>query len=304
MSSPSDATIYAALSESSMFQDYQDAFEKSTGLRLSLHQPSDDHACLSSANFSGGGSFSALMASTSHPCEAGFALQEELEAGAQLEPKTLKGFAGLCETAVPVRVGEKLIAFLQTGGILLEVPSKRQFSKISQELLRLGSRIDLKQVEEAYFASRVISVEQYQSMVKLLAMFGAHLAACGSQLALQRSGGQNSAVMRARQIIDTGFREELAIGEVARQVNVSAGYFSLLFKKETGMNFVEYVARLRVEKAKGLLRIPNFRVSEAAFAVGFQSLSQFNRMFRRLAGVSPRVYRASQEEPAISRVLI
>ena len=70
------------------------------------------------------------------------------------------------------------------------------------------------------------------------------------------------------------------------------------------MNFVEYVARLRVEKAKSLLRIPKFRVSEAAFVVGFQSLSHFNRMFRRLAGVSPRGYCASQEEAAISPVLI
>jgi AraC-like DNA-binding protein len=60
----------------------------------------------------------------------------------------------------------------------------------------------------------------------------------------------------------------------------------------TGINFVEFVARTRVEKARNLLLNPNRRVSEVAFEVGFQSLSQFNRAFRKIAGESPRKYRA------------
>ena len=59
-----------------------------------------------------------------------------------------------------------------------------------------------------------------------------------------------------------------------------------------GINFVDYVTRTRVEKARNLLLDPNRSVSEVAFDVGFQSLSQFNRAFRRIAGESPRDYRA------------
>ena len=294
--------MFAALSESAMFRDYQDAFEKSTGLALNLHEPGGDQGCGAQAKPSGGTvtPFCAMMARRNRACDACCALQKELESKALLQPKTLKCFAGLCETAVPVRVGEKLIAFLQTGRILIETPNQKHFGKITRELLRLGTHIDLKQAEETYFASRVLTPEQYQAMVKLLTIFATHLAACGNQLALERAGGENVAVTRGRLIIDRGFREQLSLGEVARQVNVSAGYFSLLFKKVTGINFVEYVARLRVEKAKNLLHNPKFRISAVAFEVGYQSLSQFNRDFRRFTGVSPRAYRTSQAGAAMS----
>lgn len=285
-----------------MYRDYQDAFEKSTGLSLDLHQPGGDGGCGAQTQRAGGtlNPFCALMARSNRSCEGCVALQKDLESKAQLQPRTLKCFAGLCETAVPVRVGETLIAFLQTGRILVETPNQRQFGRVARELLRLGTHVDLKLAEEAYFASRVITPVQYQAMVKLLSIFATHLAACGDKLALERSTGENVAVTRGRKIIDAGFRDELSIGEVARQVNVSAGYFSLLFKKATGMNFVEYVARLRIEKAKNLLHNPNFRISEIAFEVGFQSLSQFNRNFKRFAGISPRAYRASNAGAALS----
>ncbi len=293
MSRDTEHPLYSALSESAMFRDYQHAFTQATGLPLILHEPGSPHDCASPQNPTTGSPFCALMAGTSGACAPCFALQKKLEGDANLQPKTLKCFAGLCETAVPVRVGEKLIAFLQTGRIFVETPNQRQFSKITRELLRLGTHIDLKQFEEAYFATRVLTRKQYESMVQLLAIFASHLAACGSQLALQRTGSEAPAISRAREIIDTGFREELSLGDVAHRVNMSAGYFSELFKKVTGLNFVEYVARLRVEKAKNFLQSPKFRISEVAFGVGFQSLSQFNRTFHRIVGMSPRAYRAS-----------
>ena len=58
------------------------------------------------------------------------------------------------------------------------------------------------------------------------------------------------------------------------------------------MKFVDYIARLRFAKACLLLQNPNLRISEIAFEVGFQSLSQFNRVFKKLSGQSPTEYRA------------
>jgi AraC-like DNA-binding protein/ligand-binding sensor protein len=288
-----ESPLFSALSESAMFRDYHRAFTQATGLPLTLLPPGSFHECAFPGNPADGIPFCALMVRTDRTCASCLALQKQLEKEAKLKPKTLKCFAGLCETAVPVRVGEKLIAFLQTGRILVETPNQRQFSKITRELLRLGTHFDLKQFEEVYFALRVLTREQYESMIHLLAIFAGHLAACGNQLALQRTGSETPAVSRAREIIDAGFRRELSLGAVARQVNMSAGYFSQLFKRVTGLNFVDYVARLRVEKAKNLLLNPNFRVREVASEVGFQSLSQFNRAFHRIVGMSPRTYRAS-----------
>lgn len=74
---------------------------------------------------------------------------------------------------------------------------------------------------------------------------------------------------------------------------MSANYFSEKFKQATGIRFVEFVARSRVEKARNLLQNPKFRISEVAFDVGFHSLSQFNRAFKKITGQSPREYRTS-----------
>jgi len=78
---------------------------------------------------------------------------------------------------------------------------------------------------------------------------------------------------------------------VSRAVNTSTFYFCKLFKKATGLNFTEYLSQLRIEKAKNLLLNPNLRVSEIAYETGFQSLTHFNRVFKRIAGQSPTTYR-------------
>jgi len=99
-------------------------------------------------------------------------------------------------------------------------------------------------------------------------------------------------IWKARKFIEEYSGEELSLKQVAKAVNISANHLSEKFKEVTGVNFVEYIARIRFKNACELLRNPNQRISEIAFAVGFQSLSQFNRVFKKLAGKSPSRYRA------------
>ncbi|MEO6994486.1 MAG: helix-turn-helix domain-containing protein [Lacunisphaera sp.] len=285
--------LYSALSRSIMFRDFKQAFEKATGLPLTIHQPASEPECGSAEKSASTRPFCARMAGAHHACTTYSAFQERLEKEAVVQPKTLKCLAGMCETAVPVRVGGKLIAFLQTGGVLLATPNRRFFSGVAREFLRLGTLVELKRFEKNYYVSRVLAPEQYDSMVRLVTIFAGHLAACGDQFASQQMVPETPTISRARQIIAAGFREELSLGSVAQQVNMSPEYFGELFKKNTRLNFVEYVARLRVGEARTLLRIPKSRVSEVAFEVGFQSLSQFNRSFHRIAGISPRTCQAA-----------
>jgi AraC-like DNA-binding protein len=108
---------------------------------------------------------------------------------------------------------------------------------------------------------------------------------------VEKAAEELPAVARARVYIADRYADELSLGEVAQSVNMSAFYFCKTFKKATGMTFTEYLARVRVEKVRNLLLNPHKRVSEAAYEAGFQSLSQFNRVFRRIAGESPTTYR-------------
>jgi AraC-like DNA-binding protein len=101
-------------------------------------------------------------------------------------------------------------------------------------------------------------------------------------------------IWRARQFIEQHSTEEISLTKLARAVNISPTHLSEKFKQVTGVNFVDYVARFRFDKARDLLADGDFRISEIAFEVGFQSLSQFNRVFKRLSGKSPTAYRAAQ----------
>ncbi len=110
--------------------------------------------------------------------------------------------------------------------------------------------------------------------------------------ARQSSRAEPVEIWKARKFIEQHSAEELSLTKVAKAANISANYLSEKFKKITGLNFVDYIARVRVEKALVLLQDVDVRISEIAFAVGFQSLSQFNRVFRKLAGKSPTEFRA------------
>jgi AraC-like DNA-binding protein len=99
-------------------------------------------------------------------------------------------------------------------------------------------------------------------------------------------------IWKARKFIEEHSGEELSLSKVAKAVNISPNHLSEKFKQVTGVNFVEYIARTRFKSACDLLRNPDLRISEIAFAVGFQSLSQFNRVFKTFSGKSPTAYRA------------
>src|ERR1051326_5433060 len=85
------------------------------------------------------------------------------------------------------------------------------------------------------------------------------------------NGAEPVRIWKARNFIDQHCAEELSLGKEARATDAGTNYFSEKFKQATGTNFVKYVARARFEKAEALLRNAELRVSEIAFACGFQS---------------------------------
>lgn len=281
--------MVAQLKQSQIFRDYQQAFRDTTGLPMTL-RPLEAFD-LPHTGDPNENPFCAMLATTNQSCAACLQLQRRVEEEARVEAKTLKCFAGLCDSAVPIRVGENLIAFLQTGQILLHKPSHEQFARTTRQLLKWGTEVDVKRLEEAYFQSRVVSKKQYDSIVRLLTIFAQHLASLSNQLMVKEETAEPPAIVKARTFITEHQDEDLTLTQVAQAVNTSAFYFCKMFKKTTGMTFTDYLARVRVEKVKNLLLNPHKRVSEAAFEAGFQSLSQFNRVFRRVAGESPSCFR-------------
>lgn len=199
--------------------------------------------------------------------------------------------AGLTDSAVPVRVGDKLLGYLQTGQVALKKPTKAAFHKLVQWLGRSDTSTDWHALEKAYLDSPVLGRAQYDAMVRLLEVFAQHLALAAEQIATQQDHSEPPLVTKAREFIEQHQGEEIALADVARAVHASTFHFCKTFKKATGFTFTQYVSLVRVAKAKHELANPQKRISEIAYEVGFQSLTHFNRIFRKITGQNPSEYR-------------
>lgn len=279
-----------ALINSRIYRDYERAFSDMTGLPIAL-QPVETwqlpHHGKRNEN-----PFCALISKKSRACAACLQVQEKLCQRAAHEPTTLLCPAGLCDTAVPVRMSDRLIGYLQIGQVFRKKPTAGQFKKIQQLCKKWEIEADPKELQTAYFAGKVLSQKEHDSAVKLLGIFAQHLAMLSNQVFIQQENAEPPVITKARAYIHEHQTEEISLGQVAKAVNMSSYYFCKTFKKVIGINFTDYVARVRIEKSKNLLLNPNLRISEIAFEVGFQSLTHFNRVFKKVLGQSPTEYRA------------
>ena len=288
--------IVSHLLRSEIYRTYEDAFQATTGLPLALRAVGTFNSPLKDAK--NVNPFCTFMTTANKTCAACLRLHQEVEESSSGGARTVECYAGLAESAVPIRVGETVVAYLRTGQVMLRRPSPTRFRRTLRRLAECGLQVPRAEVEKAYFETRVVTRSQYGSILRLLTIFAEHLSTMTNQLMVTRAASELPAVAKARSFIAEHQTEEISLGDVARAVNMSAFYFCKTFRKVTGVTFVDYLARLRVESVKNLLLDPHKRISEAAFEAGFQSLSQFNRVFRRVAGEAPTVYREKLHGPS------
>jgi AraC-like DNA-binding protein/ligand-binding sensor protein len=281
--------LIEALCSSNLYQDYSRAFTDATGLPVAL-RPVESWQ-LPHHNHRGENPFCAELAARSRACAACLQVQEKLAQEARHDPMTVTCEVGLCDTAVPVRLGEQLVAFLHTGQIFRRKPTAAQFDRVSRLLAQWGVQTDPVRLKADYFGTRVLSQKEHEAVVKLLSIFAQHLSMLSNQIVVRQLNSEPPVITRAKEFIQQHQTEDITLSQVARAVNTSTFYFCKLFKKHTNVHFTDYVSRLRIENAKNLLLNPNLRISEIAYEVGFQSLTHFNRVFKRIVGQSPTLYR-------------
>lgn len=103
--------------------------------------------------------------------------------------------------------------------------------------------------------------------------------------------GSHHPIDKALEYILGHYLESMTLQQVADYVHVSKNYFSILFKKVTGQNFIDYVITLRVQRAKELLGGTELKVYEVAEQSGFNDVKYFSKLFKKLTGCSPIEYR-------------
>ncbi len=281
--------VVSRLQQSKLFRDYQDAFETTTGLPLVLRAAGSFRTPLQGSKRANG--FCALMTQENKSCSSCLQVQQQLEDEATQGPKTTQCYAGLSESAVPVRVGERILAYLQTGQVFLTPPTKQEIKNATGFSAPGKTDATLQAMKSAYLLTRTIPRKQYESILRLLTIFAEHLGSISNRLLVTEEEPESAAMTKIRAYISSHQSDAICLVDVARAANMSACYFCRIFKRTTGLTFTDYLARERVESAKVMLLNSHTRISEAAYAAGFQSLSQFNRVFRRVEGESPTHYR-------------
>jgi AraC-like DNA-binding protein len=288
--STNNRALVEALASSRIYRDYERAFGDMTGLPIAL-QPVETwqlpHHGKRNEN-----AFCALISRKSRACSACLQVQERLCQKAAIAAETIVCPVGLCDTAVPVRMSDRLVGFLQVGQVFKKQPTSQQFNRVVHLCKKWGLKISRETLRKAYFSGKVVPPQEHDSAVKLLSIFAQHLAMLSNQVFIQQENSEPPVITKARNYIHDHQTEEIKLGQVAKAVNMSSFYFCKMFKKVAGVNFTDYVARIRIEKSKNLLLNPNLHISEIAFEVGFQSLTHFNRVFKKVLGLSPTEYRA------------
>jgi AraC-like DNA-binding protein/ligand-binding sensor protein len=277
------------LRRSKLFRNYEQVFSEATGLPLTLRPV--DYWQLEHQGKKHQNPFCSMLAE--RPATLAVCLQahKDIIDHTGLIPHTVTCPFGLTETAVPVKLGAQIIGYLRIGQVLRHTPAKLESSRVSRELERCGVRFT-GEIRKAWEKTPMIPPEKYNAIVRLLTFFADQLSALSNQLITEKSNAEPPLVLRAREYIDKHKAEQLSLADVAKAAGASVFHFCKVFHKATGLKFTDYVARVRVEDARTQLLNPNLRISEIAYDVGFQSLTQFNRTFKRVFGQSPSEFRA------------
>lgn len=111
-----------------------------------------------------------------------------------------------------------------------------------------------------------------------------------------------SLVDSAKEYINGNYSRDISLDDVSRIVNISPYYFSKIFKEETGEGFVEYLTRIRINRAKELLATTEYSMKEICALVGYADPNYFSRTFKKNVGVTPTEYKDGKQEQENEKV--
>ena len=142
-----------------------------------------------------------------------------------------------------------------------------------------------KRMVRSLVASRDVFIEKLKSLLAAVIEFrDSHTA-----------GRYQSVIIKAREYIDRNFASgDISLYSTASYVGISPNHLSTVFAQETGENFIDYLTRIRLEKAKQLLQNTAMKSADIAFETGFNDPHYFSYIFKKNTGLSPREFRLLQ----------
>lgn len=107
----------------------------------------------------------------------------------------------------------------------------------------------------------------------------------------RKSISSNDVIEASKAYIEANFTKNITLEDVSMEVNISSYYLSRIFKESTGENFIDYLTKLRIERAKDLLSSTQYSMKEICAMSGYSDPNYFSKSFKKNVGVTPTEYR-------------
>lgn len=204
-----------------------------------------------------------------------------LEAARRLEPSLI-----ITDLKMPQMDGIEMLTALRKEGCTAYVIILTAYDNFAyaQSALRLGA-VDylLKPFHDGDLENAITRIQQ-----RLMPAAGA------TPIGVPRKGDKSKYVLEAMDYISKHYNEpDISVGTVAQSLNISEGYLSHTFKKETDYTLLNYLTRYRIHKAMELLKDCRVKVYEVAEQVGYRDIAYFSATFKKYTGISPSEYQLS-----------
>lgn len=239
-------------------------------------------------------------------CNTGWCLRSKAF-GIEKAARSDRGFDGLCymgvhDLVIPIRLEGQLLGILYLTAFRQEDEGERAERLIRRGCRRMGA--DAEQVLAAYRALPSLTAAQ----VEALRSSAGHLQEILLTVLRTAKPPRNEMVNREESkkrwlaenvlpYVNANYRSELTLTRLADIFYVNPQYLCRAFKAQTGMNFKQYVAFLRVRDAQEQLSFTDRTIAEISRLVGWTDSNYFSRIFRELTGMTPSRYRAESRSP-------
>lgn len=173
-------------------------------------------------------------------------------------------------------------------GVLAAAGYKRRLSELVVVLTRALSYQGISEAEDEAQLLACLENEDWQLVSTAL---GARLLALTRKLKKLQEEKMARVSLRMVQYVEKNYASDLKLDDAAHMMNMSYHYFSKFFKQHTGQTFTDYLAGIRVGRAKELLATPEVSIKEAGCLVGYKDPNYFSKIFKKLTGLTPSEYR-------------
>ena len=198
--------------------------------------------------------------------------------------------AGLIDMVMPIMINGEHVATIICGQVLPKPHSKQGYKQLERKLKPLGFSPSV--LRKAYWNSPHCSLDKFKIIMNLFSFFVEHFGEISWRLKQARQE-DIIPIQQAQRFIHDHFQEPITLRDVAQSASLSPNYFSSLFHKMAGTTVKHYLQTIRANAAKQLLTLTPKRITDIAFEVGFSNQTDFNRVFKKREGCSPRQYRQS-----------